>query len=1195
MIALHLPIRQLLAMKTSFACVAATILSGLFVTSPPLHAVGFTESDAVFYGEVRKSGGGQTILLQGGHLQMSFVNHSDPTNIVTLQTDLRPTGSGAAKPYSYALKVPLAYLPDPTRIGAFLSVSSLPTTFKVQQITIDGTPATLPDGSTELYGLNFASRSSQNRLDLLVAGDSISSAHDGIPDWWKRLYGLDTTVDISNDDPDGDGWTNLQEFLRGSNPIVSNRIPQLVTAEIVIPESGEVGVYLQILDSDTPDSGISVVLSPSADSGFQLKFAGVPVAPGATQTCTLADLKSGRLTMLHTDRTLRDYAMPVTWDDGSGPLSGEIQVSVVTPSAEDGSDAVLWLDGFDLPASGQAIDTWPDRSGNGNPATQPLTAYQPLVAGRSADFSGVKSAHLFFRDSLLPTGDHTVLSAYQAAASSDAPQTLLSTNRGYLQLAATTQPISYPGAPVYQMDGTAVRGFENTSGATSTSVFRRQASLLQNIFGLRYDGENIAVTAIDPVLPTLGARRSAIPSGGEPVDQGLFGQIHELLVFPSALPEQKLRAVNDYLQSKWADAVIWNFSSELKDIYLTTAAGGSRCNIIRGGFGNDHLTGGPGNDIISGGGGDDVLTGGGGSDTFVFGGVDTGRDQITDFDQQNDIIDLSALFWGLTGDARQFISVRLDANYATAVPTLDSTLVVKHPDGTTQEIVLQNVVIGSTQLIRLIEEGHIRMGGLSIPTAVQLALASAASPIGEALAQSFNLTLTRSGAGTAAALDVPLGFFDSLLGGRFVVDGVTSNQGQRAVASFARGETSKTLTVHPVPDLQTAGAATVQVAALPQYKYVVGGSPVTQMITDNPMVWLEVTQANAVVSPAQTARVVLHRNGNLAQSLSIDLQLAGTAVNGVQFQQLPTSVTIFAGQSSREIPISARAAGLTAGPKVVLLQLASRDRYLLGNPCEAILYVGNTAQETNAAGFDRWLQLTTNGAVPNFASLAGADPAKVSRYLQAYALGLGSVGTLGSHPIALHIVNGRPELTNLGKLNAADLRWSVQSSTGLDPWSDTGNSFVQATDANGPKLVGPPLVAGERSRFYRLNLMLDPGQTTASGIAAMTGTNQYGFSGNGNWSSDQAGGTLSSSGGNVGDTNRMIVSLSGPQTLDFEISIVGGDWNDWFAFYIDGVKQAETFGDSVTVHAALANPGNHLLMWEFTRSSGKAVIHNLAP
>ena len=126
MIATPQPFRQLLTMKTSFACAAAALLSGLFVTSPLLHAVGFTESDVVFYGQVRKSGGGQTILLQGGHLQLTFANQSDPTNIVTLQTDLRPTGSGAAKPYSYALKVPLAYLPDPTRIGEFLSVSSLP-------------------------------------------------------------------------------------------------------------------------------------------------------------------------------------------------------------------------------------------------------------------------------------------------------------------------------------------------------------------------------------------------------------------------------------------------------------------------------------------------------------------------------------------------------------------------------------------------------------------------------------------------------------------------------------------------------------------------------------------------------------------------------------------------------------------------------------------------------------------------------------------------------------------------------------------------------------------------------------------------------------------------------------------------------------------------------------------------------------
>jgi hypothetical protein len=82
-------------------------------------------------------------------------------------------------------------------MSAFLAVTTLPTNFKIDEITIDGVPATLPDGSKEYYGLSFASRSGEYRLDLLVAGDSISSAHDGIPDWWKRIYGLETTIDVS--------------------------------------------------------------------------------------------------------------------------------------------------------------------------------------------------------------------------------------------------------------------------------------------------------------------------------------------------------------------------------------------------------------------------------------------------------------------------------------------------------------------------------------------------------------------------------------------------------------------------------------------------------------------------------------------------------------------------------------------------------------------------------------------------------------------------------------------------------------------------------------------------------------------------------------------------------------------------------------------------------------------------------------
>ena len=550
-------------MKYTFALVFAVILAGLGAFSQAVRAQGFTESDIVFYGEVRKSGGGQTILLQSGHLKLTFVNQSNPANRVTLETELQPTGSGAVKPWSYALKVPLAYLPEAPRAGSFLSVGTLPTTFKIQEITIDGVPATLPDGSKEFYGLSFASRSGDYRLDLLVAGSSADSDGDGLPDWWEKLFGLDPNIADANSDFDNDGWSNLEEFRRGSNPAVSNRDPLLATAEILVPESGEAGIYPQILDSDTPDAGINLTLAAGPDSGLQLKYDGAPLTPGGQ--IPLTAFRSGRLTIAHTNRSVRAFALPVSWNDGGAAFSGEVQVRVVSPTTRDGSDAALWLDGFDLPAAGAPISTWSDRSGNARHATQPLASYQPVVADHAADFSKVASSHLFFKDASLPAADHTVLAAYTAAASSDAPQTLLSTNRGYLQLAATAQAISYPGSPTYQIDGAAIHGYENATGAATTSIFRRQNTLLQNILGLSYDGENIATATIDPVLPTLGARRSAIPNGSaSPVDQMFSGKLQELLVFPSALPEQKLRGVNDYLQSKWSGAVIWDFSTSLK-------------------------------------------------------------------------------------------------------------------------------------------------------------------------------------------------------------------------------------------------------------------------------------------------------------------------------------------------------------------------------------------------------------------------------------------------------------------------------------------------------------------------------------------------------------------------------------------------------------------------------------------------------
>ena len=44
------------------------------------------------------------------------------------------------------------------------------------------------------------------------------SDSDGMGDAWELEYGLDTSFDDSGEDPDGDGFTNLEEYLLGTDP-----------------------------------------------------------------------------------------------------------------------------------------------------------------------------------------------------------------------------------------------------------------------------------------------------------------------------------------------------------------------------------------------------------------------------------------------------------------------------------------------------------------------------------------------------------------------------------------------------------------------------------------------------------------------------------------------------------------------------------------------------------------------------------------------------------------------------------------------------------------------------------------------------------------------------------------------------------------------------------------------------------------
>jgi hypothetical protein len=118
----------------------------------------------------------------------------------------------------------------------------------------------------------------------LVLDPNLSAIGDGIPNGWKQQYGLnplDPTV--ANADPDGDGLSNLQEFLAGTDPTNSASTFRITSMQaqgndVLITWSAVTGkTYAVELATNTSDGSFTNAFSA-------LATVAVPAAPAITQT-----------------------------------------------------------------------------------------------------------------------------------------------------------------------------------------------------------------------------------------------------------------------------------------------------------------------------------------------------------------------------------------------------------------------------------------------------------------------------------------------------------------------------------------------------------------------------------------------------------------------------------------------------------------------------------------------------------------------------------------------------------------------------------------------------------------------------------------------------------------------------------------------------------------------------------------------
>jgi len=112
---------------------------------------------------------------------------------------------------------------------------------------LTNTPAGDPDGDSQSNAYEFL-----HGTDPTIFNFSGDTDNDGLPDAWE-MANFGTLSYGANDDPDRDGFSNLQEYLAGSDPMNANSIPSDINGNN-LPDAWETNAFAGFVASAYDDA-----------------------------------------------------------------------------------------------------------------------------------------------------------------------------------------------------------------------------------------------------------------------------------------------------------------------------------------------------------------------------------------------------------------------------------------------------------------------------------------------------------------------------------------------------------------------------------------------------------------------------------------------------------------------------------------------------------------------------------------------------------------------------------------------------------------------------------------------------------------------------------------------------------------------------------------------------------------------------